>query len=40
MVLLITCHYGSGFAIGYASMGCTAIAEIQFAGNYLSLFLG
>lgn len=24
-----------GFAIGYASMGCTAVAEIQFAGIIL-----
>lgn len=28
------CEQGiAGFAIGYASMGCTAIAEIQFAGR-------
>ena len=27
------CEQGiAGFAIGYASMGCTAVAEIQFAG--------
>ncbi len=27
-----------GFAIGYASMGKTAIAEIQFAGNFYFMF--
>jgi hypothetical protein len=33
--VLIIFVQNSGFAIGYASMGKTAIAEIQFAGKML-----
>ena len=33
------CEQGiAGFAIGYASMGCTAIAEIQFADYIFPAF--
>jgi pyruvate/2-oxoglutarate/acetoin dehydrogenase E1 component len=34
MMMMSHIYDVSGFAIGYASMGCTAIAEIQFAGTY------